>query len=101
MAGPIQFQLRTRWSQCRVHHFIQVNLDQETCDSILWWIILTDFHKGIPLGTPQIDAFLFTDSSAVGWGTLVAKLTTSGRWSAAMKDLNINVLELHAIWLGF
>ena len=36
-----------------------------------------------------------SDSSAVGWGAHMAKLPASGRWSAAMKDL-----ELHAIWLG-
>ena len=45
---PIQFQL------------IQVNLDQGTRDSILWWRILTNLLKGIPLGTPLIGAFLFT-----------------------------------------
>ena len=93
-------QLCTRWSQDRDHPLIQVNLDQGTGDSIHWWIILTNLHKGIPLGTPQIDAFLFTDSISVGWGTHMAKLTASGRWSVAMKDLHINVLELHAIWLG-
>ena len=97
---PIQFQLRSGWSQVRDHPLIQVNLDQGTRDSILWWRILANLHKGIPLGTPLIDAFLFTDSSAVGWGAHMTEMTASGRWSVAMKDLHINVLELKAIWLG-
>ena len=94
---PIQFQLRSGWSQVRDYPLIQVNLDQGTRDSILWWRILTNLHKGIPLGTPLIDTFLFTDSSAVGWGAHMAEMTASGRWSVAMKDLHINVLELKAI----
>ena len=72
----------------RDHPLIQVNLDQETRDSIL-----TSLHKGIPLGSPLIEAFLFTDTSAVGWGAHMAERTASGRWSEAMKDLHINVLE--------
>ena len=47
-----------------------------------------------------VEAFLFTDSSAVGWGAHMDKRTASGRWSEAMKELHINVLELNAIWLG-
>ena len=82
------------------HPLIQVNLDQGTWDSILWWRILANLQKGIPLGTPLIDAFLFADSSAVGCGAHMTEMTTSGRWSVAMKDLHINVLELKAIWLG-
>ena len=38
--------------------------------------------------------------SAVGWGAHMDKRTASGRWSEAMKELHINVLELNAIWLG-
>ena len=69
-------------------------------DSILWWRTHSSLHKGIPLGSPLVEAFLFTDSSAVGWGAHMDKRTTSGRWSEAMKELHINVLELNAIWLG-
>ena len=97
---PIQFQLRSGWSQTRDHPLIQVNLDQGTRDSILWWRTHSSLHKGIPLVSPLIEAFLFTDSSAVGWGAHMDKRTTSARWSEAMKELHINVLELNAIWLG-
>ena len=97
---PIQFQLRSGWSQTRDHPRIQVNLDQGTRDSILWWRTHSSLHKGIPLGSPLVEAFLFTDSSAVGWGAHMDERTASGRWSEAMKELHINVLELNAIWLG-
>ena len=97
---PIQFQLRSGWSQTRDHPLIQVNLDQGTRDSILWWRTHSSLHKGIPLVSPLIEVFLFTDSSAVGWGAHMDKRTTSARWSEAMKELHINVLELNAIWLG-
>ena len=92
---PIQFQLRSGWSQTRDHPLIQVNLDQGTRDSILWWRTHSSLHKGIPLGSPLIEAFLFTDSSAVGWGAHMDR-SASGRWSEAMKELHINVLELNA-----
>ena len=61
---------------------------------------IKSLHKGIPLGSPLIEAFLFTDSSSVGWGAHMDKRTASGRWSEAMEELHINVLELNAIWLG-
>ena len=97
---PNQFQLCSGWSQTRDHPLIQVNLDQGTRDSILWWRTHSSLHKGIPLGSPLIEVFLFTDSSAVGWGAHMDRRTASGRWSEAMKELHINVLELNAIWLG-
>ena len=77
---PIQFQLHSGWSQTRDHPLIQVNLDQGTRDSIHWWRTHLSLHKGIPLGSPLIEAFLFTDSSAVGWGAHVDRRTASGRW---------------------
>ena len=89
---PIQFQLRSGWSQVRDHPLTQVNLDQGTRDSILWWRTHSSLHKGIPLESPLTEAFLFTDSSAVGWGAHMDRRTASG---AAH-----NVLELNAIWLG-
>ena len=97
---PIQFQLRSGWSQVRDHPLTQVKLDQGTRDSILWWRTHSSLHKGIPLGSPLAEAFLSTDSSAVGWGAHMDRRTASGRWSKAMKELHINVLELNAIWLG-
>ena len=36
--------------------------------------------------SPLIEVFLFTDSSAVGWGAHMDKRTTSARWSEAMKS---------------
>ena len=83
---PIQFQLRSGWFQNRDHPLIQVNLDQGTRDSILWWRTHSSLHKGIPLVSPLIEVFLFTDSSAVGWGAHMDKRTTSARWSEAMKS---------------
>ena len=80
---PIQFQLRSGWSQIRDHPLIQVSLDQGTRDSILWWRTHSSLHKGIPLGSPLIEAFLFTDSSAVGWGAHMDKRTASGHGRAA------------------
>ena len=42
---PIQFQLRTWWSQCRDYPLIQVKLDIGIWDSILWWRFLTNRYK--------------------------------------------------------
>ena len=44
--------------------------------------------------------YLYTDRSTQGWGAHLQELTASGIWSQDQSQLNINVLELQAIWLG-
>jgi len=61
---------------------------------------MDNLSKGVPLGTVEIDQYLFTDSSTQGWGAHCRKLQASGLWDPNLANLHINVLELHAVWLG-
>ena len=93
---PIQWQLRLHWAQLREksskliptrpsvpsgHHMV----DQRD-----------NLRRGVPIGTMDVEYYLYTDSSTQGWGAHLQELTASGIWS----QLHINVLELQAIWFG-
>jgi len=52
------------------------------------------------MGVTQVNYYLYTDSSSMGWGAHLLYHTASGTWSNSMKESHINVLELMAIWLG-
>ncbi len=47
----------------------------------------------------QVDYYLYTDSSSMGWDAHLLHHTASGTWKDSMKEFPIGVLELMAIWL--
>ena len=59
-----------------------------------------NLRRGVPIGTLDVEYYLFTDSSTQGWDAHLQELTASGIWSQDQSQLHINVLELQAIWLG-
>ena len=59
-----------------------------------------NLRRGVPVGTIDVEYYLYTDSSTQGWGAHLQDLTASGIWSQDQSQLHINVLELQAIWLG-
>jgi hypothetical protein len=79
---------------------MRIPLNAECIASLIWWNQINNLTKGISMGTADIDCYLFTDSSNVGWGAHVEGHTASGIWPISMRDLHINVLELNAVWLG-
>ena len=97
---PIQFQLRSGWSQTRDHPLIQVNLDQGTRDSILWWRTHSSLHKGIPLVSPLIEVFPLHRLKCCGLGCSHGQKDHLSEVVRGHEELHINVLELNAIWLG-
>ena len=58
------------------------------------------FRRGVPIGTIDVEYYLYTDSSTQGCGAHLQELTASGIWSQDQSQLHINVLELQAMWLG-
>ena len=97
---PIQFQLRSGWSQTRDHPLIQVNLDQGTRDSFLWWRTHSSLHKGIPLVSPLIKVFPLHRLKCCGLGCSHGQKDHLSEVVRGHEELHINVLELNAIWLG-
>ena len=68
--------------------------------AILWWPNRDNLRRGVPIGTIDVEYYLYTDSSSQGWGAHLQENTASGIWSQDQSQLHINVLELQAIWLG-
>ena len=97
---PIQWQLRLQWSQSREKSSKLIPLDLQSRLAILWWTNTDNLGRGVPLGTINVEYYLYTDSSTQGWGAHLQDLTASGIWSQDQSQLHINVLELQAIWLG-
>ena len=96
----VQQQLCLHWNQSTDHQFKMVPIDSKTRDSLHWWLDMKNLRRGIPMGVTQVDHYLYSDSSSMGWGAHVLHLTASGTWDISMKENHINVLELMAIWLG-
>ena len=55
-----------------------------------------NLRRGVPIGTMDVEYYLYTDSSTQGWGAHLQELTASGIWSQDQSQLRINVLELQA-----
>ena len=97
---PIQWQLRLQWSQSKEKSSKLIPLDLQSRLAILWWTNRDNLRRGVPVGTIDVECYLYTDSSTQGWGAHLQDLTASGIWSQDQSQLHINVLELQAIWLG-
>ena len=97
---PIQWQLRLQWNQSKERSSKLIPLDLQSRLAILWWTNRENLRRGVPLGTIDVECYLYTDSSTQGWGAHLQDLTASGIWSQDQAQLHINVLELQAIWLG-
>ena len=97
---PIQWQLRLQWNQSKEKSSKLIPLDLQSRLAILWWTNRDNLRRGVPVGTIDVECYLYTDSSTQGWGAHLQDLTASGIWSQDQAQLHINVLELQAIWLG-
>ena len=64
-----------------------------------WWSNNIDisFNR---IRSPPVDIVLHSDASLQGWGAVMGKISTGGRWSAKEATCHINVLELHAVLLA-
>ena len=56
--------------------------------------------KGIQLSSPSPDLYLYTDSSAEGWGAVLNDREASQAWRDKERSLHINHLELLATKLS-
>ena len=97
---PIQWQLRLHWIQLKEISSKLIPIDLQSLLAIQWWTNRDNLRRGVPIGTIDVDYYLYTDSSTQGWGAHLQELTASGIWSQDQSQLHINVLELQAIWLG-
>jgi len=97
---PIQLQLRLNWSQATDSPHLLVSLNQDMRQASAWWRDESHLLRGVRVGIVHIHAYLYTDSSSVGWGAHMDGQSTAGVWPLSMQNVHINVLELRTIWLG-
>ena len=65
---PIQWQLRLHWSQSKEKCSKLIPLDLQSRLAILWWTNRDNLRRGVPIGTIDVEYYLYTDSSTQGWG---------------------------------
>ena len=69
--------------------------------ALLWWTSPLNISRPVPLHTPPIKEWIWTDASDLGWGAHLANgEVASGRWNLEETSLHINVKELRAVVLG-
>ena len=65
---PIQWQLRLQWSQSKEKSSKLIPLDLQSRLAILGWTNRDNLRRGVPIGTIDVEYYLYTDSSTQGWG---------------------------------
>ena len=60
---PIQWQLRLQWSQSREKSSKLIPLDLQSRLAILWWTNRDNLRRGVPVGTIDVEYYLYTDST--------------------------------------
>lgn len=64
---------------------------------LLWWIENVS-HQSRKIDRSTPNSTLETDASFLGWGSRYQDIKTGGRWTVEERSLNINALELLAIF---
>lgn len=64
-----------------------------------WWLVSPTILQGRSF-LPLTWEVVTTDASLSGWGAVFGSLTVQGKWSAEESRLQINILELRAIFLA-
>ncbi|KAM4024747.1 uncharacterized protein ACNLHF_025531 [Anomaloglossus baeobatrachus] len=76
-----------------------VSLSQATKASLRWWLLPTSLSKGKSCLTPSW-AVVTTDASLSGWGAIFLHHRAQGTWTQQESSLQINVLEIRAVYLA-
>ena len=69
-------------------------------EGLSWWMARDHLLEGTPFGTPTPDLRLYSDASRAGWGAHLLDQSVSGVWSHQESSLNINLLEMKALFLA-
>lgn len=76
-----------------------ITLPNSCQEDIAWW--LTNIKTAMcPIRKNKFALEIETDASLTGWGARCNNKTASGPWTQEEAKLHINMLELHAAFLG-
>lgn len=74
-------------------------LSDEAKNELDWWIANVE-KSCYPVEKTKPDIILKTDASSIGWGADCDGISTGGHWNSVEKEMNINALEILAIFFG-
>jgi len=77
-----------------------VRLPSDSLCHLRWWTIRLNLLEGVPLHPLTPSLVVYTDASLEGWGAHCGMDTAQGKWTAEESLLNINTLELKAVFLA-
>ena len=96
----LQWHLKAHWSPESDPPSLPVPLPQEVRQDLSWWMVRDHLLMGVRFGTPAPDLHLYSDASCSGWGAHLLDQHVSGVWSDQDKLLQINLLEMKALFLA-
>ena len=96
---PLQRCLSSVWRPHILPFDHQIMISSMIRFHLKCWIDTNRFVTGIPIHPPELNAFLFTDTSHYGWGAHLEpmRLSFHGRWTEDQSQLYINMIEMMAI----
>ena len=96
---PIQWHLKNHW---RVPKSLEkvIHIPRSLHPHFQWWLQEDNVLTGQPLHPIRHALQMFTDASKEGWGAHLDERTVRGTWSLPESKLNINYLELKAVFLA-
>ena len=96
---PIQWHLKRHWHVPESLDKV-IPLPPSLHPHLDWWLNESNVLPGQPLHPLQHAVETFTDASNKGWGAHFGDSTARGIWSDPESRLNINFLELKAVFLA-
>ena len=96
---PIQWHLKNNW---RIPESLEkiIPLPRFLHPHLQWWLEESNVLQGQPLHPVKHALQIFTDASKEGWGAHLNEFTARGSWSVLESKLDINYLELKAVFLA-
>ena len=96
---PIQWHLKNNW---RVPESLEkvISVPKSLHPHLRWWLEESNVLLGQPLHPLKHALQIFTDASKEGCGAHLDEHTARGTWSLPESKLNINHLELKAVFLA-
>ena len=93
----LQWHLKSHWSPERDPPNPQ---SWQVEEGLSWWMARDHLLEGTSFGTLTPDLRLYSDASRAGWGAHLLDQSVSGVWSHQESSLNINHLEMKALFLA-
>ena len=96
---PIHWHLKNNW---RVPESLEkvIPIPRSLHPHLKWWLEESNVLPGQPLHPLKHALQIFTDVSKEGWGAHLNESTARGTWSVPESKLDINHLELKAVFLA-